>query len=534
MTSKQIMFDEHARAALLRGVDKLANTVKVTLGPRGRNVVLDKSMHPLVVNDGVTIAKEIDLKDKFENVGAKLLKEVATKTQDDSGDGTTTAIVLAQSMITEGLKNITAGANPVEVKRGIEAATEKVIEFLKKKSTPVNDKQKIVQVATISANNDEAIGKLIADAVEKVGNEGVITVEQGKSIETSLDVVEGMQFDRGFISPYMATNPEKMSCELDEPYILITDKKLSSMKEIVPILERVAQEGRSLLIIADDLDGEALAALILNLIRGTIKVCAVKAPGFGDDQKEMLEDVAILTGAKVVTETKGMKLENSADALGSARKIKVDNEKTIIVEGKGSKKAIDARKVLIESQVKLADTDYKKTDLKKRLAKLGGGVAVVKVGAATETEMKEKETRIDDALNATKAAIEEGVVTGGGVTLFRAIDILKDVKLDGDQQVGVNIVRRALEEPLRQIAKNAGRESAEVVSKLRTADEHMGYNAKKDVYEDLVKAGVIDPTKVVRNALQNAASIAALFLTTEAIVTTFDDEKDEKGQMVII
>ena len=534
--AKQIMFDEYARQALLRGIDKVANTVKITLGPKGRNVVLDKSSHPLITNDGVTIAKEIALKDKFENIGAKLIKEVASKTQDNAGDGTTTATLLTQCMVSEGLKNITSGANPIEVRRGIEIATAKVVEYLKSKSVDVKDKEKIQQVATISANNDENIGKLIADAMEKVGNDGVITVEDGKSTETECEVVEGMQFDRGFISPYMATDQEKMISEQEDPYILITNKKLSSMKELVPILEMVAREGKPLFIIAEDVDGEAQTAIILNIIRGALKVCAVKAPGFGDEQKEILEDIATLTGGKVVSEDKGMKLEHfSADWLGNARKIKVDNEKTIIVEGKGGKKTLETRKHLIESQIKLADTEYKKTDLKKRLAKLGGGVAVIRVGAVTETEMKEKKMRIDDALNATKAAVEEGVIAGGGVTLLKAISILNELKLENDQQIGINIVRRALEEPIRQIAKNAGKEGADVLSYLKyETNENVGYNAKKDIYEDLFKAGVIDPTKVVRNALQNSASISAMILTTEALITNFDEEKDEKSATIII
>ncbi|MBI2668421.1 chaperonin GroEL [Candidatus Woesearchaeota archaeon] len=536
MTSKQLTFDENARQALLRGVDKVANTVKITLGPKGRNVVLDKMTHPLVTNDGVTIAKEIELHDKFENVGAKLIKEVASKTQDTAGDGTTTATLLAQAMITEGLKNVTAGANPMEIRKGIEKATAKVAEYLKKRSTDVRDKEKIRQVATISANNDEEIGRLIAEAMEKVGTSGVITVEEAKSFETSLDLVEGMQFDRGFVSPYMATDQEKMTCDLEDPYILITDKKINSMKQLIPVLEQVAQEGRALMIIAEDVEGEAVATLVLNMMRGALKVCAVKAPGFGDDQKEMLEDLAVLTGGKVISEDKGMKLENVAVAmLGSARRVTIDNEKTIIVEGKGSRKDLDVRKKVIESQMKLADSEYKKTDLQKRLAKLSGGVAVIKVGAATETEMKEKKDRIDDALHATKAAVEEGVVPGGGVTLYRAIPYLAELKLETDQQVGVNIIRRSLEEPVRQIAKNAGREGAEVLARLQTErDENFGYNAKKDVYEDLVKAGVIDPTKVVRSALQNAASIAGMVLTTEAMVVDFDEEKDEKKATIII
>ncbi|MFH1510519.1 MAG: chaperonin GroEL [Candidatus Woesearchaeota archaeon] len=534
--AKQIMFDEGARQALLKGVDKVANTVKITLGPKGRYVVLDKVTHPVVTNDGVTIAKEIDLKDKFENIGAKLIKEVAQKTQDSAGDGTTTATLLAQSMITEGLKNITSGANAIEVKRGIEKATASVVEYLKQRSTPVKDKQKILQVATVSANNDEEIGGLIADAMEKVGNSGIITVEEAKSMETNLEVVEGMQFDRGFISPYMVTDHEKMVAELEEPYILITDKKITTMKQIVPVLERVASEGKPLLIVAEDIEGEAQTALILNIIRGVLKVCAVKAPGFGDEQKEILEDIAILTGGKVVSEDRGYKLENVTDEmLGTARKIRIDDEKTTIVEGKGTKKQIDTRKKMIENQIASADMDYKKTDLKKRLARLAGGVAVINVGAATETEMKEKKMRIDDALNATKAAVEEGVVPGGGITLFRAIPILDKLKLGNDQQIGINIVKRSLEEPLRQIAKNAGKEGAEVVARLRDEkDDNVGYNAKKDAFEDLVAAGVIDPTKVVRFELQNSSSIAAMVLTTEALVADFDEEKDKNLSPTII
>lgn len=534
--AKQIMFDENARQALMRGVEKVANTLKVTLGPQARFVVLDRTTHPLMCNDGVTIAKEIELKDKFENMGAKLIREVATKTQENAGDGTTTSVILAQAMIREGLKNIAAGANPVEVKQGMEAATKKVVDYLKTKSVEVKTKEKITQVATISANNDAEIGKLIADAMEKVGNEGVITVEDGKSFETTLSVVEGMEFDRGFISPYMATNHEKMIWEQEDPYILITDKKLSSMKELVPVLEKIARENKPLLIIAEDIEGEAQAAIILNIIRGVIKVCAVKSPGFGDEQKEILEDIAVLTGAKVVSEDKGMKLEKLEDSwLGTAGKVKVDSEKTIIIEGKGAKKNIESRKKLIESQIKLADSEYKKEDLKKRLAKLSGGVAVIKVGATTETEMSEKKNRIDDALHATKAAVEEGVVTGGGVTLFSAIKELDKLKMEGDKKIGIDIVKKALEEPIRQIAANSGLEGAEVIAKIKEQkNERFGYNAAKGVYEDLFEAGVIDPTKVVRNALQNANSIASMIITTEAIMTDFDEEKDEKAPTIVI
>ncbi len=534
--AKQIMFDVDARKALLNGVDKVANTVKITLGPKGRNVVLDKANSPVVTNDGVTIAKEIELVDKFENMGAKLVKEVASKTQDNTGDGTTTATLLAQAIITEGLRNITSGANPIEVKRGIEKATEKVVADLKEKSKDVKDKHKIPQVATISANNDEEIGNLIADAMERVGYNGVITVENAKTMETSLEVVEGMQFDRGFVSPYMATDQEKMTCEFEDPYLLITDRKISTMNQIIPVLEKVAKEGRPLVMIAKDIEGDAEAALILNIIRGSLKVCAVKAPGFGDEQKEMLEDIAVLTGGVVISEDKGMKIEEyTENMLGHARKVNIDKNKTTVVEGKGEKGAIEQRMSLIESQINVTDAEFKKKELKKRLAKLGGGVAVIKVGAATETEVKEKKMRIDDALNATKAAVEEGVVAGGGVTLFHASSVLEGMELEGDQNIGLNIVRRALEEPVRQIAVNAGREGAEVVARIKAeANEQLGYNAKTDSFEDLFEAGVIDPTKVVRSGLQNAASIASMVLTTEALVTDYDDEKDSHAPAIII
>lgn len=534
--AKQIMFDEDARKALLSGVDKVANTVKITLGPKGRNVVLDKTGSPVVTNDGVTIAKEIELIDKFENMGAKLIKEVASRTQDTTGDGTTTATLLAQAMITEGLRNITSGANPIEVKRGIEKATEKVVGHLKERSQEVKDKSKILQVATISANNDEQIGALIADAMDKVGYNGVITVENSKTMETSLEVVEGMQFDRGFVSPYMATDHEKMTCEFEDPYILVTDRKISTMNQIIPVLEKVAKEGRPLVMIAQDVEGDAQAALILNIVRGSLRVCAVKAPGFGDEQKEMLEDIAVLTGGVLISEDKGMKLEDfSEHMLGHARKVNIDKNKTTIVEGKGDKKAIEKRMALIESQVKVTDAEFRKKELKKRLAKLGGGVAVIKVGAATETEVKEKKMRIDDALNATKAAVEEGVVAGGGVTLFHAVSALDSMELEGDRKIGLNIVRRALEEPVRQIAVNAGREGAEIVARIRAeSNAQFGYNAKTDTFEDLFEAGVIDPTKVVRSGLQNAASIAGLVLTTEALVADYDDEKDKQTAAIII
>lgn len=536
MSTKQIMFNEAARQALLAGVDKVANTVKITLGPKGRNVVLDRGSKPVVTNDGVTIAKEIELSDKFENMGAKLVREVASRTQDNTGDGTTTATLLAQAMLAEGMKNIAAGANPIEVKHGIDRAVGLVVDHIKEQSIPVQEKEKIIQVATVSANNDEETGRLIADAMEKVGYNGVISVENSKTMETSLKVEEGMQFERGYLSPYMVTDPERQVCEYEDPYVLVTDRKISTVKQIVPALEMAASEGKPLLIIAEDVDGDAQAALILNVIRGAVKVCAVKAPGFGDEKKAMLDDIAVLTGATVVSEERGYKLEEVSEAmLGHARNVKVDHDKTVIVGGKGQKSAIDERVALIESQIKIADTEYKKKNLKKRLAKLGGGVAVIRVGAATETEQKEKKMRIDDALNATKAAVEEGVVAGGGVTLFRAQSALEDVVFEGDEQVGLLIVRRALEEPMRQITENAGLEGAEVVARVKAdTDMQIGYNAKTGIFEDLAAAGVLDPTKVVRSGLQNAASIAGMLITTEAAVTDFDVEKDEKTQAIII
>lgn len=535
-SSKQIMFNEDARKALLTGVNKVANTVKITLGPRGRNVVLDRSTHPIVTNDGVTIAKEITLHDRFENMGAKLVREVASKTQDNTGDGTTTATILAQAILTEGMKNVAAGANPVEVKRGIDRAVAAVVEWLKKQSIPVNDREKIVQVATISANNDEEIGALIADAMERVGYNGVISVENSKTLETTLTVEEGMQFDRGYISSYMVTDQEQMVCEFEDPSILITDRKISTVKQIIPALEIAASEGKPLLIIAEDVEGDAQAALILNVIRGGMKVCAVKAPGFGDEKNATLDDIAVLTGATVISEAKGLKLEDfDTSVLGHARNVRIDHDRTVIVGGKGSKQAIEERKALLESQIKIADTDYRKKNLQKRLAKLGGGVAVIRVGAATETEQKETKMRIDDALNATKAAVEEGVVAGGGVTFFRAQSAIDGLNLAGDQTIGAAIVRRALEEPMRQIATNAGVEGAEIVARVRVeSGQNVGYNAKKNCFEDLVAAGVLDPTKVVRSGLQNAASIAGMLLTTEAAVTDFDDEKDAKSATIII
>jgi chaperonin GroEL len=535
MTTKQIIFSEDARQALLRGIDKVANIVKVTLGPKGRTVILDRTGSPLVSNDGVTIAKEIELKDKFENMGAKLIKEVASQTQDKAGDGTTTATLLAQLMITEGLKNITAGANPVEMKAGIEAATNHVIELLKRQSTEVKDKKKIAQVATISANNDEKIGSLISEAMEKVGNKGVITVEESKSIDTYLELVEGMQFDRGYLSPYMMTNQEKMEASYEEPYLLITDKSISSVKEIVPVLEAVASEGKPLVIIAEDVEGEALTMLVLNILRGALKVCAVKAPGFGDEKRELLEDIAILSGGRVIAKDKDDKLEDvSLEDLGSAKKIKVDKETTVIIEGKGDKKRIEQRIKQLEAQAMQETSEFRQEDLRKRLGKLSGGVAVVNVGAPTETELKEKKMRIDDALHATKAAIEEGVVPGGGITLVQALKELDKLVLVGDSGVGVRIVKRALEGPTRQIAFNAGKDGSDVLATLKDKPSTYGYNAKTDKYEDLITAGVIDPTKVVRNALQAAASITAMVITTEGIVADFDDEKDKPGPAIII
>ena len=534
--TKQIMFNEDARQALIKGIDKVANTVKVTLGPKGRNVVLDKSDSPLVTNDGVTIAKEIELKDKFENMGAKLVKEVASKTQDAAGDGTTTATILAQSMVREGLKTIAAGANPIEVKKGIETASKEVVKYLKSQSKEVSGKKNINQVATISANNDEEVGQLIADAMEKVGEDGTITVEEAKSVETSLEVVKGMQFDKGFVSPYMATDEENMKAELEDPYILITDQKINGAKQIIPVLELAATENRPVFIIAEDIEGEAVTALVLNIMRGSLKACAVKAPGFGDDQQEMLQDLAVLTGGEVITEKRGIKLEDVRPSmLGQARKVTANEDTTTIVEGKGKATDIEQRKNTLQSQLKNADSEFKQQDLQKRIARLGGGVAVIKVGAATETEMKEKKMRIDDALHATKAAVEEGVLPGGGITLYRSLANVKKLKLEGDQLIGSKIVQRALEEPVRQIGQNSGIEGAEIISRLKSEkDMKIGYNARTNTYENLLEAGVIDPTKVVRNAIQNSASIAGMVLTTEALVTDFDSDEDDMQNPAII
>jgi chaperonin GroEL len=533
--SKQIIFNENARNALLRGINKVADTVKVTLGPKGRTVILDKSSSPLVTNDGVTIAKEIELKDKFENIGAKLIKEVASQTQDKAGDGTTTATLLAQLMITEGLKNIAAGSNPIEIKKGIEAATEKVVAYLKEKSMKIENKSQIAQVATISANNDEYIGKLIAEAMEKVGAKGVITVEEAKSIETTLELVEGMQLEHGYLSPYMALDQEKMETSFEDPCILITDKTISSVKEIVPVLELASSESKPLLIIAEDVDGEALTMLVINLLRGAIKVCAVKAPGFGDEKRDLLADIAAITGAKFLTKDKDDKLENISPAdLGSASKVKVTKEETLIIEGKGSKSVIDARIRAIEARIKSETSEFAREELLKRLGKISGGVAVISVGAATETELKEKKMRIDDALHATKAAVEEGVVVGGGLALYHARKELEKLRLAGDRTVGVEIVKKSLEGPVRQIAINSGKEGSEVIANLAGRSETFGYNAQTDKYEELFSAGVIDPTKVVRNELQTSASIAAMVLTTEALVADFEEDKDKSDNPAII
>jgi chaperonin GroEL len=533
--SKQIIFDENARKSLLNGIDKVANTVKVTLGPKGRNVILDKHSSPLITNDGVTIAKEIELKDKFENIGAKLIKEVASQTQDKAGDGTTTATLLAQQMIREGLKNIAAGSNPIEIKKGIERATEKVVQYLKEKSVPVNTKEQIAQVATTSANNDEYIGNLIADAMEKVGSKGVITVEEAKSIETTLELVEGMQLDKGYLSPYMATDQEKMETSYEDPYILITDKSISNVKELVPALEAVSQQSRPFLIIAEDIEGEALTTIVLNLLRGALKVCAVKAPGFGDEKRELLEDIAILTGGKFLSKDKNDKLENvTLQDMGSAAKIKVTKEETLIIQGNGDKSRIEQRIKSIESRINQETSEYTVEDLRKRLAKLSGGVAVINVGAPTETELKEKKMRIDDALHATKAAVEEGVVCGGGLALLHAMAQLNSLELPEEQEIGMRIIKKSLESPIRQIAENSGKDGSEIIANLKGREEDTGYNARTDTYENLFSAGVIDPTKVVRNALQSASSIASMVLTTEGLVADYDEEKDKSDNPTII
>jgi len=524
--AKELKFDQEARNAILRGVNTLADAVKVTLGPKGRNVILEKSFgSPTVTKDGVTVAKEIELEDKFENMGAQMVKEVASKTSDTAGDGTTTATVLAQALYREGSKVVAAGANPMDVKRGIDVAVEEVVKELKKLTKPTKDQKEISQVGTISANNDETIGNIIAESMNKVGKEGVITVEEAKGMETTLDVVEGMQFDRGYLSPYFVTDPEKMEAVLEDVFILLNEKKISNMKDMLPILEQIAKMGKPLLVISEDVEGEALATLVVNKLRGTLKCCAVKAPGFGDRRKAMLEDIGILTGGKVISEDLGIKLENiKLNDLGRAKRITVDKDNTTIVDGAGDKDDIEARVKQIRAQIDETTSDYDREKLQERLAKIIGGVAVINVGAATETEMKEKKARVEDALNATRAAVEEGIVPGGGVAYLRCVPALEKLKLGGDRQIGVDLVKRALEEPIRQIANNAGQEGSVVTEKVRNEKGAFGFDAAKDEYADMIKAGIIDPTKVVRLALQNAASVASLMITTEALVA----EKPEK------
>ena len=529
MAAKQLLFDEAARQAILRGVSKLSKAVVATLGPKGRNVVLDKKFgSPTVTKDGVTVAKEIELEDPFENMGAQMVREVASKTSDNAGDGTTTATVLAEAIYREGLKYVTSGANPISLQRGIQKAVESAVGQLDKIAKKVKDKEEIKQVATVSANWDNTIGEIIADAMDKVGKDGTITVEEAKSIETTLDVVEGMQFDKGYISPYFVTNAESMEAILDNPYLLIFEKKVSSLKDLLPVLEKVAKTGKPLLIIAEDVEGEALATLVVNKLRGTINVAAVKAPGFGDRRKAMLEDIAILTGGRLLSEDLGIKLENvTLDDLGKAKRVTIDKENTTIVEGSGKQADIQGRVNQIRRQIEETTSDYDREKLQERLAKLAGGVAVINVGAATETEMKEKKARVEDAMHATKAAVEEGIVPGGGVALIRAGKALDGLKLEGDQKVGADIIRKAIEEPLRWIATNAGQEGSIVVQKVKDAKGEEGYNAGADKYENLVTAGVIDPVKVVRTALQNSSSIASLLLTTEALVSEIPEEKKE-------
>jgi len=527
--AKQILYDEQARQSVRRGVDKLANAVKVTLGPLGRNVVLDKGFgSPTITKDGVTVAKEIELEDKFENIGAELVKEVASKTNDIAGDGTTTATLLAQSIIAEGIKNVTAGNNPLEIKKGIDRGIEAIVKELKNQSKEVSSREEIAQVAAISANDPE-IGKIIAEAMDSVGKDGVITVEESQSFGLEKEVVEGLQFDNGYISHYMITNPDRMEAVYEDPYILITDHKISSVNDLLPLLEKLAQTGRKeLVIVAEDVEGEALATLVVNKLRGTFNSLAVKAPGFGDRRKEMLQDLAVLTGGKVISEEVGLKLENAnLEMLGQARKVLATKENTTIIEGKGEKEAIGARVKQIKKELENTTSDFDKEKLQERLAKLSGGVGIIKVGAATETEMKEKKHRIEDALSATKAAVEEGIVVGGGVALLRALPVLDDLKLAGEAQIGVEILKRALEAPTKQIAINAGKDGAVVVEEIKKHQGSYGYNAATNQYEDLIKAGIIDPTKVTRSALQNAASIATMFLTMEAVVTDLPEKKDE-------
>jgi len=549
MPAKEIQFDETARASILHGVDILANAVKVTLGPKGRNVVLEKSFgsptitkdgvtvakeieSPTITKDGVTVAKEIELEDKFENMGAQMVKEVASKTSDVAGDGTTTATVLAQAIYREGSKSVAAGVNPMDLKRGIDQAVEAVVDELKKMSKATKDRKEISQVGSISANNDPTIGEIIAEAMEKVGKEGVITVEEAKSMETTLDIVEGMQFDRGYLSPYFVTDPERMEVALEEPYILLHEKKISNMKDLLPLLENIHRSGKPLLIIAEDIEGEALATLVVNRLRGVLTCAAVKAPGFGDRRKAMLQDIAILTGGQVIAEELGQKLENvTIDMLGQAKRVVIDKDDTTVIDGAGSEEAIQGRVKEIRAQIEESTSDYDREKLQERLAKLIGGVAVINVGAHTETEMKEKKARVEDALNATRAAVEEGIVVGGGVALVRCIGALEKIEEEGDRQVGINIVKRALEEPLRWIANNAGFEGSIVVEKVREGKGNFGFNASSDEYVDLVDSGVIDPTKVVRTALQNAASVSGLLITTEAMVAEKPEKKPAASPM---
>ena len=533
MGAKIIQYDEDARKSILKGVNTLADAVKVTLGPKGRNVILDKTYGaPTVTKDGVTVAKEIELEDRFENMGAQMVREVASQTSDVAGDGTTTATILAQAIYREGAKTVAAGSNPMDVKRGIEKAVAVVVAELKKLSKPTKDQKEIAQVGTISANNDEAIGGIIAEAMGKVGKEGVITVEEAKGLETELEIVEGMQFDRGYLSPYFVTNAEKMEVNLDDSFILINEKKISNMKDLLPILEQIAKMGKPLLIIAEDIEGEALATLVVNKLRGTLHVAAVKAPGFGDRRKAMLEDIAILTGGKMISEDMGYKLENTTvEDLGRAKKITIDKDNTTIIDGAGKRADLEGRVKQIRAQIEETTSDYDREKLQERLAKLVGGVAVIKVGAATETEMKEKKARVEDALNATRAAVEEGIVPGGGVAYIRTLPALDKLKLEGDQQVGVNIVKKALEEPLKMIAANAGMEGSIVVEKVKEKKGAFGFNARTDQYEDMIAAGVIDPTKVTRFALQNAASVASLMLTTQCMIADKPEEKGAGGGM---
>ncbi|MBN1114212.1 MAG: chaperonin GroEL [Oligoflexia bacterium] len=530
--SKQLVFEHDARSKILTGVNVLADAVKVTMGPRGRNVVIDKSFgSPNITKDGVTVAKEIELEDKFENMGAQMVKEVASKTSDVAGDGTTTATVLAQAIYKEGVKAVAAGLNPMEIKKGIDAAVQKVVSELEKLSKPINNQKEIAQVGAISANNDDSIGSIIAEAMDKVGKEGVITVEEAKSMDTTLDTVEGMQFDRGYLSPYFVTDPERMVCALDNPFILISEKKISNMRDLLPLLEQTAKMGRPLFIIAEDVDGEALATLVVNKLRGVLSVAAVKAPGFGDRRKAMLQDIATLTGGQVVSEELGNKLETvTIDWLGTAKKINIDKDNTTVIDGAGNSKDIDARIKQIRAQIEETTSDYDREKLQERLAKLVGGVAVIHVGAATETELKEKKARVEDALNATKAAAEQGIVPGGGVALLRCLSAVDSLKLNSeDQNAGVRIVKRALEEPARQIAENAGVDGSIVIDKIRNNKGAFGYNAATDTYEDLLTAGILDPTKVVKTALLNASSVSSLMLTTEVMIADRPEEKGAAG-----